>query len=67
MKPGDEVYVKKRTKWHRARVVQVYPKPPAVKIEYGETLEQWILRPEEVKTKEEKEAEELAERNAQAQ
>jgi len=60
------VFAKKRTRWHEARVVATYKQPPAIRIKYG-IGDEWILRPEEVKTKEEKEAEELAERNAQAQ
>lgn len=68
MNPGTEVFVKKRTKWHHAIVLEVYDKPKAVRIRYTGALgDEWILKPEEVKTKAEKEAEELAERNAQAQ
>lgn len=67
LKPGDEVYVKKRTKWHDAKVIQTYDCPRAGKIEYCETFERWIVTPEEVLTKEQKEAEKKAERDAQRQ
>jgi hypothetical protein len=66
IKPGMTVYCKKRTKWHEATVVSVYEHPRAVKIKYG-IGDEWILRPEEVKTEEEKLAEEKAERDAQGQ